>query len=67
VVHIIFPSLLIDQLSIYSSGSREAQHLLFGHTEVGDLRPYLSCYFDTKVGHKRQVESYEDIALSLGE
>lgn len=54
------------QVSIYSSGSREAQGLLFGHSEVGDLRRYLSCYFDTTVGGKRQVESYTDIALSLG-
>jgi methionine salvage enolase-phosphatase E1 len=54
------------QVSIYSSGSREAQALLFGNTEVGDLRKYLSCYFDTTTGGKRQAESYEQIVLSLG-
>mmetsp|Transcript_6075 Transcript_6075/g.7670 ORF Transcript_6075/g.7670 Transcript_6075/m.7670 type:complete len:487 (-) Transcript_6075:228-1688(-) len=54
------------KVAIYSSGSREAQQLLFGHTNAGDLRSYLSCYFDTTVGHKRQAESYKEITLSLG-
>jgi 2,3-diketo-5-methylthio-1-phosphopentane phosphatase/methylthioribulose-1-phosphate dehydratase len=51
---------------IYSSGSREAQKLLFKHSIEGDLRPYLSGYFDTKVGVKVESSSYVDIALSLG-
>lgn len=55
------------KLAIYSSGSREAQRLLFEHTEAaGDLRRYLNCYFDTSVGGKREVESYRQIASSLG-
>ena len=37
---------------IYSSGSREAQNMLFGHTTAGDLRPYLCGFFDTRVGPK---------------
>ena len=37
---------------IYSSGSREAQRDLFGHTTVGDLRPYLCGFFDTASGPK---------------
>lgn len=37
---------------IYSSGSREAQKNLFGHTLAGDLRPYLSGFFDTTSGAK---------------
>ncbi len=37
---------------IYSSGSREAQNMLFGHTNAGDLRPYLCGLFDTRVGAK---------------
>ena len=37
---------------IYSSGSREAQNNLFGHTTAGDLRPYLCGFFDTTVGSK---------------
>jgi len=40
------------QVSIYSSGSREAQKLLFKYSNHGDLRRYISCYFDTKVGMK---------------
>jgi len=40
------------QVSIYSSGSREAQKLLFKYSNHGDLRRFLSCYFDTKVGMK---------------
>eukprot|EP00877_Chromochloris_zofingiensis_P003346 jgi/Chrzof1/13011/Cz07g16110.t1 len=51
---------------IYSSGSREAQRLLFSHTQVGDLRPYLSGFFDTTSGPKVESSSYSEIALSLG-
>lgn len=52
---------------IYSSGSREAQGLLFGHTQYGDLRRYISGYFDTMVGPKNDSNSYQEIALSIGE
>ena len=51
---------------IYSSGSRKAQRDLFGHTTVGDLRPYLQGFFDTTSGSKVEAGSYENIALSLG-
>lgn len=51
---------------IYSSGSREAQRLLFKYSLDGDLRQYLSGYFDTKVGVKTETQSYVDIALTLG-
>lgn len=37
---------------IYSSGSRSAQRDLFAHTQAGDLRPYLSGFFDTTSGPK---------------
>lgn len=36
---------------IYSSGSREAQRLIFGFTNFGDLRGYLSGFFDTTIGY----------------
>lgn len=39
------------QVYIYSSGSREAQRLLFANTLYGDLRKYLSGFFDTTVGY----------------
>ncbi|CAN0118539.1 unnamed protein product [Scytosiphon promiscuus] len=54
------------RLSIYSSGSREAQRLLFSKSTAGDLRPYLSAYFDTSIGGKREAASYREICLSLG-
>lgn len=53
-------------LCIYSSGSRSAQKLLFKYSNHGDLREYLTCYFDTSVGHKRSADSYREISLSLG-
>lgn len=52
---------------IYSSGSREAQGLLFRHTRHGDLRSYISGYFDTTVGRKNEAKSYEEIAMFIGE
>ncbi len=42
-------------LYVYSSGSVYAQKLLFAHTEVGDLTPLFSGYFDTTVGGKRET------------
>jgi enolase-phosphatase E1 len=54
------------QLGIYSSGSVEAQKLLFGYSEEGDLQPYLSAYFDTRIGHKGETASYQNIQKELG-
>ena len=53
-------------LAIYSSGSIKAQKLLFSHSTSGDLTPFLSNYFDTTIGHKREVESYYKIREELG-
>lgn len=50
---------------IYSSGSVEAQKLLFGHSEYGNLLKYLIDHFDTNVGHKQEVQSYQNIAEAL--
>jgi enolase-phosphatase E1 len=50
------------RLFVYSSGSVQAQKLLFAHTEYGDLTPLFSGYFDTTTGHKREIESYRRIA-----
>jgi len=37
------------------------------HTyKVGDMRPYLSGFFDTTSGPKASPASYKDIALSIG-
>jgi len=54
------------QLGIYSSGSVDAQKLLFGYSSAGDLRPLFSAYFDTNVGHKRAEASYRTIQHQLG-
>jgi enolase-phosphatase E1 len=53
-------------ISIFSSGSVLAQHLLFAHTNAGDLRPFLSAYFDTTTGGKKEATSYTRIASALG-
>ena len=54
------------RLYVYSSGSVPAQKLFFGHTEVGDLTPLFSGYFDTETGPKREAESYRRIATAIG-
>ena len=53
------------RLAVYSSGSVEAQRLLFGHSEAGDLTPLFSDFFDTRVGGKREAASYTAIAHAL--
>ncbi|MDY7227726.1 acireductone synthase [Hyalangium rubrum] len=55
------------RLYVYSSGSEQAQKLLFGYSSHGDLTPLFSVYFDTRVGAKREVASYRRIAQELGE
>lgn len=52
-------------LYIYSSGSVNAQKLLFGYSEEGDITSYFTNYFDTKVGHKRESISYKNIAENI--
>lgn len=52
-------------LAVYSSGSVAAQHLFFGYSEAGDLRPLISAWFDTGMGGKRESMSYRRIAEAL--
>ena len=54
------------KLYVYSSGSVEAQKLIFGHTAHGDLTPLFSGYFDTRIGGKREPASYKKILLDTG-
>lgn len=54
------------RLYVYSSGSVEAQQLLFGHSIFGDLRPLFGGYFDTAIGRKRDPSSYRRIAEAIG-
>ena len=52
-------------LYVYSSGSVEAQKLLFGHSTAGDLSPLFSGWFDTAIGGKREVGSYRNLVKSI--
>jgi enolase-phosphatase E1 len=53
-------------LYVYSSGSIQAQKLIFGCSEAGDLSPLFSGYFDTTSGPKREADSYRRIASAIG-
>jgi enolase-phosphatase E1 len=52
-------------IAIFSSGSVQAQRNLFANTTDGDLSPFLSGYFDTTTGPKREPPSYRRIAAEL--
>ncbi|RON06384.1 acireductone synthase [Pseudomonas brassicacearum] len=54
------------QLFVYSSGSIQAQKLIFGCSEAGDLTPLFSGYFDTTSGPKREAQSYQRITQAIG-
>ena len=53
-------------LRIFSSGSVNAQKVFFHHTKCGALSEYLSGYYDTTTGPKREAESYKLIAANAG-
>jgi enolase-phosphatase E1 len=52
-------------IAIYSSGSVLAQKLIFQYSNFGDLTHYISAWFDTNTGHKRERQSYEKIAEKM--
>lgn len=54
-------------LYVYSSGSVQAQRLLFGHSDLGDLTPLFAGYFDTTTGPKREADSYTRIVEGIGQ
>lgn len=54
------------RLGIYSSGSKQAQHLLFTHTNAGDVTSLFEHFFDTSVGEKRTASSYRTISDQIG-
>ncbi|RNA43857.1 enolase-phosphatase E1 [Brachionus plicatilis] len=54
------------KIYIYSSGSVEAQKLLFSYSDKGNLLKYFSGHFDTNVGLKTESQSYLNILNSLG-
>lgn len=51
---------------VYSSGSVEAQKLLFGNTEEGDLLELFTDFFDTTIGNKKDSGSYKKIVEKIG-
>lgn len=52
-------------IAIYSSGSILAQKLIFKYSIFGDLSGFISDYFDTNIGGKKETESYVKIAFAL--
>jgi enolase-phosphatase E1 len=54
-----------QRIAIFSSGSVQAQRTLFRHTPLGDLTRFVSAYFDTTTGSKRDPDSYRQIARGL--
>ncbi|MFZ0256464.1 MAG: HAD-IA family hydrolase, partial [Gammaproteobacteria bacterium] len=53
-------------LYVFSSGSVQAQQLLFGHSDAGDLTPLFSGFYDTRIGAKREPIAYTAIAEDIG-
>lgn len=51
---------------IYSSGSVQAQKLLFGQSAAGDLLSHIEGHFDTAVGAKQEAASYTAIVEKIG-
>lgn len=51
-------------ICIYSSGSELTQKLLLSTTPLGNLTRYISSFFDTRIGGKRDADSYRRIAAS---
>ena len=53
------------KMGIFSSGSVNAQKLLFSHSVKGNLSTYFSNYFDTNIGSKRDSDTYSLITKQL--
>lgn len=49
----------------YSSGSIQAQRLIFGHSTDGDLSPLIAGFFDTRIGAKRDPDTYGRLAIGM--
>ena len=55
------------KIYIYSSGSVQAQKLLFKYSTHGDMLPFISDHFDTQnIGNKLEKISYEKIIDKIG-
>ncbi|MFT5235044.1 MAG: enolase-phosphatase E1 [Shewanella sp.] len=49
----------------FSSGSAEAQKLLFSHSDAGDLTPHFDGHFDTRTGNKLFKQAYCNIINTI--
>jgi enolase-phosphatase E1 len=54
------------RLGISSSGSEQAQRLLFAYTNVGNVTSLSEHFFDTTVGEKKTASSYRRISGQIG-
>lgn len=55
-----------SRIFIYSSGSVEAQKLLFGSTTHGNFLQFIAGHYDTKIGAKVKSDSYQRISEDIG-
>lgn len=53
------------KIYIYSSGSEKAQRLLFQFSEYGNLLHIFDGYFDTRIGGKKEITSYQKISEAI--
>lgn len=65
IVESAHQGLVALRLFAYSSGSVEAQRLIFRHSRSGDLTPLLEDYFDTRLGGKLVPDSYRKLAEAI--
>lgn len=49
----------------FSSGSNQAQRLIFGHSTEGDLSALIAGFFDTRIGGKREPDTYVRLAIGM--
>jgi enolase-phosphatase E1 len=49
----------------FSSGSIQAQRLIFGHSTDGDLSGLVAGFFDTRIGAKRDPDTYMRLAIGM--
>ena len=49
----------------YTSGSIQAQRLIFGHSTDGDLSGLIAGFFDTRIGAKRDPDTYVRLAIGM--
>ncbi|MCC6717775.1 MAG: acireductone synthase [Acetobacteraceae bacterium] len=49
----------------FTSGSIQAQRLIFGHSTDGDLSGLIAGFFDTRIGAKRDPDTYVRLAIAM--